>query len=160
MLKVPEIGMFFRKTAKLCGQLYSCQLTGLVPRLLLMLALADTLHLLSSALTFSVANLWSEYAARAWYYVVPVSLPLAQTTMTASVYLTVSLTVERYVSVVKPFFHLKNKLGARLLSPPRVSWSGSHQVPEVLGDPGAARPPVLGPLHAAQLLHADHQPPQ
>ena len=84
----------------------------LVPRLLLMLALADTLHLLSSALTFSVANLWHEYAARAWYYVVPVSLPLAQTTMTASVYLTVSLTVERYVSVVKPFFHLKNKLGA------------------------------------------------
>ena len=91
----------------MCGQLHL-----LVPRLLLMLALADTLHLLSSALTFSVANLWSEYAARAWYYVVPVSLPLAQTTMTASVYLTVSLTVERYVSVVKPFFHLKNKLGA------------------------------------------------
>ena len=82
-----------------------------------MLALADTLHLLSSALTFSVANLWSEYAARAWYYVVPVSLPLAQTTMTASVYLTVSLTVERYVSVVKPFFHLKNKLGAASVIP-------------------------------------------
>ena len=32
-----------------------------------------------------------------------------QTTMTASVYLTISLTVERYISVVKPFFHLKNK---------------------------------------------------
>ena len=32
-----------------------------------------------------------------------------QTTMTSSVYLTVTLTIERYISVVKPFFRLKNK---------------------------------------------------
>ena len=29
--------------------------------------------------------------------------------MTSSVYLTVTLTIERYISVVKPFFRLKNK---------------------------------------------------
>ena len=79
------------------------------PRLLLMLALVDTLHLMSSALTFSIANLSPAYSSHAWYYIVPYSLPIAQTTMTSSVYLTVSLTVERYISVVKPFFRLKNK---------------------------------------------------
>ena len=50
----------------------------LVPRLLLMLALVDTFHLISSALTFSIANLSPAYSSHAWYYVVPYSLPVAQ----------------------------------------------------------------------------------
>ena len=49
-----------------------------VPRLLLMLALVDTFHLVSSALTFSIANLSPAYSGHAWYYVVPYSLPVAQ----------------------------------------------------------------------------------
>ena len=61
------------------------------------------------SLTFSIANLSPAYSSHAWYSIVPYSLPIAQTTMTSSVYLTVSLTVERYISVVKPFFRLKNK---------------------------------------------------
>ena len=94
-------------------------------RLLLSLALTDTLHLISSALTFSIANLCEEYAKKEWNYIVPYSLPVAQvrdpfilifnivlhsqTSMMSSVYLTISLTVERYFSVVKPFFRMKNK---------------------------------------------------
>ena len=43
-----------------------------------MLALVDTFHLVSSALTFSIANLSPAYSGHAWYYVVPYSLPVAQ----------------------------------------------------------------------------------
>merc|ERR1711970_1685197 len=78
-------------------------------RLLLTLALMDTLHLISSALTFSIANLSYAYASHTWHYIVPYSLPIAQSSMTGSVYLTISLTVERYFSVVKPFFQMRNK---------------------------------------------------
>ena len=46
-----------------------------------MLALVDTLHLISSALTFSIANLSPAYASLAWYYVVPYSLPIAQVSL-------------------------------------------------------------------------------
>ena len=47
-------------------------------RLLLTLAVTDTIHLISSALTFSIANLSEDYASNGWNYVVPYSLPLAQ----------------------------------------------------------------------------------
>jgi len=77
-------------------------------RLLVMLAVVDTFHLISSALTFSIANVSKRYYEHDWFYIVPISLPIAQTTMTASVYLTISLTVERYFSVVKPFFRMRN----------------------------------------------------
>lgn len=43
-----------------------------------MLALVDTFHLMSSALTFSIANLSPAYSNHAWYYIVPYSLPIAQ----------------------------------------------------------------------------------
>jgi len=78
-------------------------------RLLLTLALMDTLHLIASAFTFSVANLSYDYASHAWHYIVPYSLPIAQSSMTGSVYLTISLTVERYFSVVKPFYQMRNR---------------------------------------------------
>jgi len=78
-------------------------------RLLLTLALMDTLHLISSAFTFSIANLSYTYASHTWHYIVPYSLPVAQSSMTGSVYLTISLTVERYFSVVKPFYQMRNK---------------------------------------------------
>ena len=43
-----------------------------------------------------------------WYArLVPVLLPLAQIGLTGSIYLTVSISVERYVTVVHPFFKVE-----------------------------------------------------
>ena len=47
-------------------------------RLLLTLAVTDTIHLIASALTFSIANLSEDYASNEWNYIVPYSLPVAQ----------------------------------------------------------------------------------
>ena len=50
----------------------------LVCRLMMVLALLDTVFLLSSLLTFSAPHLSHSYANTAWYHLVPYSLPIAQ----------------------------------------------------------------------------------
>ena len=57
------------------------QFSGLAPhtfRLLLTLAVMDTIHLIASALTFSIPNVSDNYSNNGWPYVVPYSLPIAQ----------------------------------------------------------------------------------
>ena len=49
----------------------------------MMLALVDTFHLISSALTFSIAKLSPAYSSYAWCYIVPYSLPVAQVCLKA-----------------------------------------------------------------------------
>ena len=78
-------------------------------RLLLLLSIVDTVHLICSSLTFSIPYLSSDYSETTWMYLVPYSLPLAQTSLTASVYLTISLTMERFFSVVTPFWQFRHR---------------------------------------------------
>lgn len=78
-------------------------------RLLLVLAVVDTLHLVCSAATFSLPQLSETFDELYWPHIVPYTLPLAQTSMTASVYLTISITMERYFSIVCPFSHYRSR---------------------------------------------------
>ena len=73
---------------------------------MIILAVVDTLFLISSLLTFSLPYLTSPSPSSLWTYLVPYTLPLAQTFMTASVYMIVSLSLERYFSVVRPLYQL------------------------------------------------------
>ena len=44
-----------------------------------------------------------------WYaYLVPVMLPMAQVGLTGSIYLTVAISIERYTTVVHPFFKVNS----------------------------------------------------
>ena len=46
--------------------------------------------------------------AENWYgYLVPIMLPLAQIGLTGSIYLTVAISIERYTTVVHPFFKVR-----------------------------------------------------
>ena len=76
---------------------------------MVVLAFVDTTLLLSSLLTFSLPRLTSPYPSDLWTYLVPYTLPIAQTCLTASVYMTVSLSLERYFSVVHPLYQLSHR---------------------------------------------------
>ena len=76
---------------------------------MILLALVDTLFLISSLLTFSLPQLSSAYSSSVWNYLVPFTLPIAQTCLTASVYMTISLSLERYFSVVHPLYQLSHR---------------------------------------------------
>ena len=39
-----------------------------------------------------------------WYYIVPFAIPIGQISMTGSVYFTAAITIERYLTVCKPFY--------------------------------------------------------
>jgi len=78
-------------------------------RLMLLLAVIDTIFLITSALSFTFPHLNDNYADYTWMYLVPYTLPIAQTCLTASVYMTVSLTLERFFSVVHPLYQLKKR---------------------------------------------------
>jgi len=94
-------------------------------RLLLLLGLVDTVHLLTSLLSFSFPTLSQNYYKSTYFYTIPYTLPLAQTSMVMSVYMTISLTVERYMSVVHPLYTLRHrsKLSTLYLSLPGVIFS-------------------------------------
>ncbi|XP_023339076.1 FMRFamide receptor [Eurytemora carolleeae] len=78
-------------------------------RLLVLLAMTDSIHIISSLISFSLPTLSSEFFLRGHKYTLPYSLPLAQTTMVMSVYLTISLTLERYISIVYPLLSITSR---------------------------------------------------
>jgi len=94
-------------------------------RLMLMLAVVDTLFLIFSSLTFCLPHLNQHYAEHYWMILVPYTLPLAQTCLTASVYMTISLTAERFFSVVHPLYQLQNRWlrSSLLLTAPGIVFS-------------------------------------
>ena len=123
MLVVASVGIFLNTVSVFYFAQLKHQRT--FHHLLLILAMVDTIHLVFSSLTFSIPWLSESYSNNQWMYIVPYSLPLAQviifvlsfitlsplfqTSMTASVYMTISLTMERFFSIVCPFNHVRKR---------------------------------------------------
>ena len=70
---------------------------------LLCLAVYDFLHVFLSVAIFSLPQLSPAYRNHVLIFCIPYLIPLAQITLSSSSYSTVSLTVERYISVCWPF---------------------------------------------------------
>lgn len=85
-------------------------------RLLLLLAVADNIHIISSLLSFSLPALHTGFRKHSYQYTLPYTLPIAQSTMVMSIYLTISLTLERYLSIVYPLLTLSLRSGSSCLS--------------------------------------------
>ena len=95
--------------------------------MLFLLTIVDSLHLVSSLLSFSLPSLSSSFYTYIYPFSLPFTLPLAQvmvayhlhssplllltlqTSLVMSVYLTISISVERYTSVIYPLTALRLK---------------------------------------------------
>lgn len=73
--------------------------------LMICLAVYDLIYIISNILIFSLPLFFDEYLTSGTYYhIMPLALPLAQIGMTGSIYFTMAITVERYLTVCHPFY--------------------------------------------------------
>jgi len=75
--------------------------------LLLTLAIVDSVYLVCLVTTFSLPIVSEVYFRELFVHIAPWSLPIAQVSQMASVYLTMALTLERYLVVCKPFKYIQ-----------------------------------------------------
>ena len=73
--------------------------------LMLSLSAFDLIYITASILIFSIPQFSDNYKdSGVYYYVLPWVLPMAQVGLTGSIYFTMAITVERYVTVCHPFY--------------------------------------------------------
>lgn len=73
--------------------------------LMLSLSAFDLVYITASILIFSIPQFSSEYKdSGIYFYILPWVLPMAQVGLTGSIYFTMAITVERYVTVCHPFY--------------------------------------------------------
>ena len=77
---------------------------------MLYLALCDLIYIIVSILLFVLPNLSNDYKLNGpWHYVVPWAIPFGQISLTGSVYFTMVITIERYLTVCQPFYMVSRK---------------------------------------------------
>ena len=73
--------------------------------LMIALAIYDTVYLLFCIIVFAVPGLSENYKKEGYhFYVVPKAVPIIQIALTGSVYCTVAISLERYLTVCRPFY--------------------------------------------------------
>ena len=71
--------------------------------LLLTLTIYDLLQIIFSIICFALPQLSLSYRHNIFIYVIPFMIPLAQITLSGSSFTTVTLTIERYISLCAPY---------------------------------------------------------
>ena len=71
--------------------------------LLLTLTIYDLLQIIFSIICFALPQLSLSYRNNIFIYVIPFMIPLAQITLSGSSFTTVTLTIERYISLCAPY---------------------------------------------------------
>ena len=75
---------------------------------MLSLAISDIVYIFVSVLLFLLPQLSSFYKYNGpWHYIVPWAIPLGQVSLTGSVYFTMVITIERYLTVCHPYYMLQ-----------------------------------------------------
>ena len=98
--------------------------------LMLSLSAFDLVYITASILIFSIPQFSDNYKESGiYFYILPWVLPMAQVGLTGSIYFTMAITVERYVTVCHPFYryfslkmHHKVQLCCCCLSSLRLIW--------------------------------------
>ena len=84
--------------------------------LLCLLLLSDTICILFTISVFALPQISYFYATNIFPHLIPVLLPLAQISLTVSIYATIGVAVERFVSVCSPHTKVFSLLSCFLLS--------------------------------------------
>ena len=129
---LPTIG-FFGIIANTAAILYfrrQRRVTETYHGLLLVLAIVDSLLILSCFCTFLLPILLDSSIRKSdWYYVMWI-LPIAHVLCTANVYLTAALSVDRYISICKPLFYRGHPWTRRGVIIPILVFSLVYNIPK------------------------------
>jgi len=99
--------------------------------LMVSLSAFDLLYILGMILVFSIKELNNDYiVSGVYYYLLPWVLPFIQIGMTGSIYFTMAITVERYVTVCHPFYRVSHSWPAKVLVIPIVAFAVLYNIPK------------------------------
>ena len=99
--------------------------------LMLVLAILDLLLIVSCFCVFSLPTFSDTYkTSRFWHYTVMWVLPFAQICFTGNTYLTVAISVERYLTICRPFFHRARSWPTPYFIIPILSFSILYNIPK------------------------------
>ena len=101
--------------------------------LMITLAIYDTLYITLCALVFSIPELFQDYSNNGTHlYIVPIAIPIIQVALTGSVYCTIAISLERYLTVCHPFYLASKRWSAKRYIIPIMVFSLVYNAPRFL----------------------------
>ena len=92
--------------------------------IMILLALYDTLLIVSFMLVISIPDISLEYKTHGLYYSIgPIAMPLLQVSITGSAYCTICVSFERYMTVCHPFYMASKSWSAKRYIIPVIVFS-------------------------------------
>ena len=100
-------------------------------KLMIMLAIYDSVYIMLSILLFAIPVISEEYKLNGLhFYIAPKAIPFIQIALTGSVYSTIAILVERYLKVCKPFYAFTQNWSARHYVIPITIFSLIYNLPK------------------------------
>ena len=101
--------------------------------LMIVLAIYDTIYIVLCILVFSVPIVFEDFRKNGYhFYVVPKAIPIIQIALTGSVYCTVAISLERYLTVCHPFYLASKRWSAKRYILPIIIFSLLYNVSRFL----------------------------
>ena len=99
-------------------------------KLMMTLSVYDTIYILLSMAVFSLPEISEDYKTQGYYfYIVPKALPMMQVALTGSVYFTVCISLERYLTVCHPFYIASKRWSVKRYIIPIATFSILYNAP-------------------------------
>ena len=98
-------------------------------RLMILLSCFDTIYILLSFVLFTIPASSEGYKYRYHPHVVPVAIPIIQIALTGSVYCTTAISIERYLTVCRPFLTASHNWSAKRYIVPILIFSLLYNIP-------------------------------
>eukprot|EP00093_Oithona_nana_P011302 11302.XXX_412372_410513_1 [CDS] Oithona nana genome sequencing. len=117
--------------------------TSIFVKLMISLVTYDLIYVFLSATCFSLPRLSTTFDDKVRVHMAPYLVPVTQMALSGSVYTTVALTVERYISVVVPFFRTRHNLKSGFFIGPVAIFVVTYNIPRFFESTTAVQCPHL-----------------